>query len=66
MSTYQKFNGYIEEYDEIEFRDNFNDPSSSSNSKKKKRLDPYNKEKERRNSKINPRFIDFDEDGNYE
>jgi hypothetical protein len=65
MSNYHKFTNVIDTYDDYEFQDNSNEGMSNSNSKKKKRLDPYNKEKERRNSKINPRFLEFDEDDNY-
>jgi len=54
----------VDYYEDLEYQeqeDHFGEHESST-SKKKKRLDPYDKHKERRNSKINPRFISLDED----
>lgn len=57
MNSSRKMDQFINDYDQFEY-----ESADDFSSKKKKRLDPYNKGKERRNSKINPRFIEIDED----
>lgn len=51
-------------HDDIEYdgESEYSEYNEFSISKKKTKLDPYDKNKERRNSKINPRFISLDDD----
>ena len=62
MTKAKKIETIIDDYDYIEYELEHSTQGNDSSLKKKKRLDPYKKEKERRNSKIDPRFLEFDED----
>ena len=62
MTNSKKNDRFTDDYDDLEYEMQIDSSSYDSGSKKRKRLDPYNKEKERRNSKINPRFIEFEDD----